>query len=56
VTEPQRLHPAACPTCQRPYPQVDNSRPLTDRELDVLSAWLHYKSVQLAAKLVGVGE
>jgi hypothetical protein len=35
---------------------VDNSRPLTDRELGVLSAWWHYRSVQLAAKLIGVGE
>lgn len=56
--EPQRLHPHsdACPTCQRPWPVVDNYRPLTDRELDALSAWWQYRSVQLAAKLIGVGE
>jgi biotin synthase-related radical SAM superfamily protein len=58
TAEPQRLHPdsGACPTCQRPYPLVDTYRPLTDRELDALSAWWHYRSVQLAAKLIGVGE
>ena len=56
VTAPQPLHPAACPTCQRPYPLVDGYRPLTEREIDVMSAWWHYRSVQLAAKLIGVGE
>jgi hypothetical protein len=56
--EPQRLHPdtGACPTCQRPWPLAASCRPLTDRELDVLSAWWHYRSVQLAARLIGVGE
>ena len=59
MTEPQRLHPdsGACPTCQRPWPlEAPQYRPLTERELDVLSAWWHYRSVQLAAKLIGVGE
>lgn len=35
---------------------VDGRPSLTPRELDVLSAWWHYRSVQLAAKLIGVGE
>lgn len=57
MNQPIPLHPAACPTCQRPYPlEAPQSRPLTDRELDALSAWWHYRSVQLAATLIGVGE
>jgi hypothetical protein len=59
MSEPQRLHPAtlACPTCQRPWPlEATSSRPLTGRELDVLSAWWHYRSVKLAAVLIGVGQ
>jgi DNA-binding CsgD family transcriptional regulator len=57
LTEPQRLHPAACPTCQRPYPlEAPQHRPLTEREVDMLSAWYHYRSVKLAAVLIGVGE
>ena len=56
MTLPQPLYPAACPTCQRPYPLVDSYRPLTEREIDVLSAWWHYRSVKLAAVLIGVGE
>ena len=59
MTAPQQLHPVslACPTCQRPYPLVaPRSRPLTARELDALSAWWHYRSVKLAAVLIGVGE
>jgi hypothetical protein len=56
MTEPQLLHPAACPTCQRPFPLVDSYRPLTDRELDALSGWWHYRSVKLTAMLIGVGE
>lgn len=59
MTEPQRLlvRHAECPTCQRPWPlEAPQHRPLTERELDVLSAWHHYRSVQLAARLVGVGE
>jgi len=56
VTHPQPLHPAACPTCLRPYPLVDSYRPLTEREIDVMSAWWHYRSVKLAAVLIGVGE
>lgn len=53
---PQPLHPATCPTCQRPWPLVDNYRPLTEREIDMLSAWWHYRSVKLAAVLIGVAE
>ena len=57
MTLPQPLHPAACPTCQRPYPlEAPQFRPLTDREIDMLSAWYHYRSVQLAAVLLGVKE
>ena len=54
---PQQLHPAVCPTCQRPYPVgFRDPQPLTERELDALSAWWHYRSVQLAAVLIGVSE
>ena len=57
MSEPQQLHPAACPTCLRPYPlEAPQYRPLTEREIDMLSAWYHYRSVKLAALLVGVKE
>jgi hypothetical protein len=57
MTEPQRLHPDTCPTCQRPYPlEAPQYRPLTEREVDMLSAWFHYRSVKLAAVLIGVKE
>lgn len=60
MTAPQPLHPAAavaCPTCQRPYPlEAPQYRPLTEREIDVMSAWWHLRNVKLAAVLVGVGE
>lgn len=59
MTAPQQLHPSelACPTCLRPWPlEASQFRPLTARELDVLSAWFHYRSVKMAAKLVGLGE
>lgn len=57
MTVPQPLHPSACPTCLRPYPlEAPRSVILTDRELDALSAWFHYRNVKLAAVLIGVGE
>ncbi len=57
MTAPTPLHPAACPTCQRPYPlEAPSFNPLTEREVDMLSAWYHYRSVKLAAVLIGVTE
>lgn len=46
---------ATCPMCGQPVkvPQPDH---LTDRELDVLSAWWHFGTVRRAAIVVRVGE
>jgi hypothetical protein len=55
----RQLHPVnlACPTCQRPWPlEAPSTRPLTERELDAVSAWWHFRSVKLAARLIGVKE
>ena len=42
-----------CPTCGH---VILESARITDRELDVLSAWVALRSVKLAASWVGVGE
>ena len=42
-----------CPTCGQ---AIAVTQTLTDRELDVLSAWWHVRSVKTAAVVVGVGE
>ena len=43
-----------CPTCGQPRPE--SLRPLTPRELEVLTQWWMTGSVKKAAQAVGVGE
>lgn len=44
-----------CPTCGQAWPDRLPGK-LTERELDLLSAWRHTQSVKLAAAQIGVGE